>query len=206
MAATATPAGARAADDKAIRQLNAWCATGGVPVRSGHDQHFARTSLQWQEPGAEWQAFIREAWWGRDHRPGDEPHLNEMRRLRTRLLAFGGHSACLPCRDRDLLALETRGQLWFGNSAVPRKGERGRCHENSAILWSNYRDGWRGGRLVLCTGYALSPDGMWRQHSWCLWRRARSIRVVETTLPRIAYFGFAMTDDEASEFLLSVLP
>ena len=51
------------------------------------------------------------------------------------------------------------------------------------------------------TGYALSADGMWRQHSWLIHRKPRSNRVVETTEPRILYFGFAMTLEHCEKFV-----
>lgn len=52
----------------------------------------------------------------------------------------------------------------------------------------------------ICTGYALSEDGMWRQHSWIIWHKARSNQIIETTVPRILYFGFVMTTEMCEEF------
>jgi len=48
------------------------------------------------------------------------------------------------------------------------------------------------------TGYAISADSLWRQHSWCYDRRRQ--RVVETTERRVAYLGFRMTVNEAVWF------
>ena len=75
-------------------------------------------------------------------------------------------------------------------------GEDCHCHSNSALLWEVNKD-----KTVICTGYALSADGMWRQHSWLIHRKPRSNRVVETTEPRILYYGFAMTPELCEEFV-----
>ena len=50
------------------------------------------------------------------------------------------------------------------------------------------------------TGYALSDDGLWRQHSWGL---LTDDRVVETTVARLRYFGAILTDPAAAEFVLA---
>jgi hypothetical protein len=50
----------------------------------------------------------------------------------------------------------------------------------------------------ICTGYALTRDGMWRQHSWVY---TRSGTVVETTVKRVQYFGFIMNETECEIFL-----
>jgi hypothetical protein len=45
-------------------------------------------------------------------------------------------------------------------------------------------------------GFALSPDGLWRQHSWAL-SSAPGGRVVETTVTRVAYAGLPLAGDAA---------
>jgi hypothetical protein len=42
-------------------------------------------------------------------------------------------------------------------------GEERNCHSNSARLWRESKE-----ILALATGYALSEDGLWRQHSWVM--------------------------------------
>jgi hypothetical protein len=50
---------------------------------------------------------------------------------------------------------------------------------------------------AIVTGWALSEDGIWRQHSWGIdWKG----RLVETTLPRTRYFGVYMVRETANEF------
>lgn len=54
--------------------------------------------------------------------------------------------------------------------------------------------------FAIAPGYALSIDGMWRQHSWMMLRGARSVKIIETTEKRVAYFGFVMTQKESLDF------
>jgi hypothetical protein len=75
------------------------------------------------------------------------------------------------------------------------KGRPSQCHFNSCRCWEANQD-----KAVLCTGYALSEDGMWRCHSWLVELRPRRNKIVETTVPRVAYFGFGMTTDESWDF------
>jgi hypothetical protein len=58
-------------------------------------------------------------------------------------------------------------------------------------------------RFRIVTGYALSDDGLWRQHSWLHdtagFRRRHTI---ETTERRIRYFGVWLDEDEARAFVV----
>jgi hypothetical protein len=65
------------------------------------------------------------------------------------------------------------------------------CHSNAALLWKV-----AGGVIAIATGYALSKDGLWRRHSSGIDHGL----VVETTEPRIRYFGFGFMEEEAGEF------
>lgn len=42
------------------------------------------------------------------------------------------------------------------------------------------------------TGYALSPDGLWRQHSWAY---GDNLMIYETTVERVMYFGVELSSD-----------
>lgn len=46
------------------------------------------------------------------------------------------------------------------------------------------------------SGYALSADGLWRQHSWGILRDG----ILETTERRIKYFGLILQDERANRF------
>ena len=120
---------------------------------------------------------------------------HRMVELRDMLLSIGGQEVCMPMYEEDLENILDRGQLWLGDRITMMKGLPSQCHLNSTRLWYANKD-----KVALCTGYALSEDGVWRQHSWCIHIKPRKNRVAETTVERIAYFGFAMTPEEAEEF------
>lgn len=115
--------------------------------------------------------------------------------LRQKLLAFAGEVVCFPPCEEDLDNILSYGQFWVGGNAKLMRGEQSQCHANSANLWEQNKDATR-----ICTGYALSEDGMWRQHSWLVWHKARSNQIVETTVKRIAYYGFVMPYDMCQQF------
>jgi len=77
-----------------------------------------------------------------------------------------------------------------------RKGRPNRCHANAASLWLNNMDDTR-----ICTGYALSKDGMWRQHSWLIHFKEKSNQIIETTTPRIGYYGFVLNTEQCIKFV-----
>lgn len=69
---------------------------------------------------------------------------------------------------------------------------RGVCHANVSFLWMRMRR-----RIVgIGTGYALSADGLWRQHSWGVQRQG----ILETTQPREKYFGLLLQGSDADSF------
>ncbi len=116
-------------------------------------------------------------------------------RLKSVLLDIGGWAVILPRIEEDFGNIMERGRKFPGDS-ITKRGDDCQCHRNSAYLWDANRE-----KLKICTGYALSKDGIWRQHSWCVWRATRSWRVVETTMKRIQYYGYIMTEDESEKFL-----
>ncbi len=140
-------------------------------------------------------------WWARGENPNpanpeEAAQMAKMLILRDKLLAFGGEQACMPYTEEDYDAIMQRGQLFYGKGTRFRKGEPCHCHSNAAYLWDVNR-----GHCQIATGYALSDDGMWRQHSWVVQPLTTKWRVWETTVSRVAYFGFIMTDEECERFL-----
>jgi hypothetical protein len=135
-------------------------------------------------PDAAWLERARAHTRGR----GRRRHLG----LKNVLLDIGGWAACIPNVEEDLAKLLERGRRFPGRS-VSMKGEPSRCHSNSAYCWDENR-----GSCSICTGYALSRDGMWRQHSWLLTNQGR---VVETTEKRVQYFGYVLDEEECELFL-----
>lgn len=110
------------------------------------------------------------------------------RELHARLLALGGELVVvLPEPHLDLIL--ARGRAW-GATKERVPGRRSDCHANVARLPSD--------RYALATGWALSAsDGLWRQHSWGVNARGEP---VETTEPRVAYYGVVLEGDEVAWF------
>lgn len=109
------------------------------------------------------------------------------------LLRSGGFSVAA-VEEPDLKDLLERGYLKSGRGAGRIRGRPIGCHENAARLWAKSPD-----FIVIVTGWALSEDGLWRQHSWV--KDVTDGRIYETTTrPRVAYFGFDLTPNESQRF------
>ena len=116
----------------------------------------------------------------------------ELADLRTILLQYGGTELVVPASaDPDVPALIERGVL-MSQTAVLRIMDEGVCHENVAELWLDKEFGLLG----IGTGYALSKDGLWRQHSWGVGQG----QIIETTEARTAYFGVMLQGEAADSF------
>jgi len=114
----------------------------------------------------------------------------EFTQLEQRLLSMGGDMV-VPRREPDQDKILSGGRLWTGYNIKIISGTPNNCHGNVAELWrSNPK------RYHIETGWALSEDGLWRQHSWIIDGRT----VIETITPREKYFGFALTSLEAQQF------
>jgi hypothetical protein len=170
----------------------------------------------WNPIGAEWLATLAKTnrFWARackDPFTGGQvaAETPEAARIRiTRLLAFrdallavAGDEVCLPSIEEDIDLIERYGEFWMGRGVTLKRGEPCSCHSNSLWCWDANRD-----RVAAATGYALSEDGMWRQHSWCVLRATagKGGRVVETTVKRVLYFGLSFTPAESEARLTSV--
>lgn len=145
----------------------------------------------------EWRSNITDRWWATHYRGKLEARLHPLIRLRDRLLSFGGEQACVPAIEEDLDALLEHGQVWLAKGRLRKRGRPCQCHANSLQLWDENRE--KG--LLPATGYALSPDGMWRQHSWCVIAKRTGGRIVETTEDRVLYYGIVFTPEEAEKRL-----
>lgn len=160
----------------------------------------------------EWMAFATENMWWASMNIGSLQKFTEVFSagtpeehalffaLHKKLLSFGGCETCFPEIDEDVKRILERGYLRNGTSKLMR-GQPCRCHSNVCNLWEqNHAEH----DVRICTGYALSDDGMWRSHTWMLHvydtATQRREQVIETTEKRIAYFGFEMTDAEAEVF------
>jgi hypothetical protein len=125
---------------------------------------------------------------------------NEPRRadLERRLLDLGGTFALLFLPDHQIGELLDRGRYFPGVKALFSQGEDSACHANASMLFVASR-----GEVRIASGYALSPDGLWRQHSWGV--VVEDGRVVETTERRVRYFGFVLNDSATLLCLLGTI-
>lgn len=138
------------------------------------------------EPDTDWRERARKR-----NNTDDTVHPDpDAEKLKRHLLAIGGWMVT-GLDDPDREAVMSRGQVWDGRNVYSMPGRPSSCHANTARLWEQNPKA-----VKICTGYALSQDGVWRVHSWGLHKG----RPVETTEKRIAYFGLVMTDTEARRF------
>jgi hypothetical protein len=111
------------------------------------------------------------------------------RRLSKKLLRIGGRALVVPWGDEPHLAdLVERGGPMTTRFAAQLPGASRECHWNVIRLYEA-----SAGTVHVGTGYALSDDGLWRQHSWGV----NAKQIVETTELREAYFGIVLTPREA---------
>ena len=148
----------------------------------------------------EWENNIKDMWWYHKNKenPVCAPHIKfdeRMFKLREKLLSFAGSEVCMPVVDEDLDEILSHGQIWYGDRIQMKLGRQSQCHRNSASLWNKNKE-----KYVLCTGYALTEDGMWRQHSWLVEPRVKKSRIIETPPPRFLYIGIGMNNDQAKNF------
>lgn len=168
-------------------------------IYSENKSNTIKQKVKWKPMDEEWkQNCSRNFWFQRTLPEMKEKHPKMDERLfvlREKLIQFAGEAVCLPGYEEDLSEILEYGQFWIGNNIKMMRGEPSHCHANASRCWEANKDKCR-----ICTGYALSPDGMWRQHSWVIWMKPRSNQIVETTVPRIAYFGYVMTDEQCEKF------
>jgi len=99
------------------------------------------------------------------------------------LLSHGGSAVVPPgIPEPDLEGLLVNSSV-FEPAARLLPGDDNACHGNVAVLWID------GQIASIGTGYALSDDDLWRQHSWGV--DADGV-VVETTFPRSGYVGIVL--------------
>jgi len=130
--------------------------------------------------------------WAKWAKAKTEKNLKEMPELlNDRLLSLGGDWVALqPEPDLELLLKE--GQLFNGKVFVKSMAVC-QCHKNCAKLWGDNPKTYN-----IATGWALSADGIWRQHTWLL----KKTVILETTSPQVAYYGYVLDERTANNFWL----
>jgi len=127
-----------------------------------------------------------------------DPKKQELKEILGRA---AGEAAIIAEQESDMDELLLRAFFFLGTDIAYVEGAESRCHMNSALFWLNNVE-----FCDLMTGYALSDDSIWRQHSWCLLHKDPASEedispcIVETTVKRLLYFGFKLSPSEASSF------
>ncbi len=125
------------------------------------------------------------------------PYSAGQAELGKRLLELGGAVVCYRPYEPLLALILERGGPFPGEGSEVRVMNRSQCHTNSATLWYESR-----GEVTIVSGYALSADGIWRQHSWGL----DGGRVIETTCERKLYYGVELDLPHSLVFTLANPP
>lgn len=112
----------------------------------------------------------------------------ELLPLRKKLLSIGGEEI-VPRFEEDLDEIMQRAKLFRKNVRFI-DGSPSSCHSNVAMLYQR-------GIVKIATGWALSDDGLWRQHTWGI----DNNEIIETTETRNKYFGFILNTAESELFV-----
>lgn len=174
-----------------------------MPLRS-HD--YVGYTLFWQSiPPREIAAVVTdERWlaWSAD------PAFKAVSEL---LLGIAGEMVvpprCMPpdrFQNAEMQRVTQKGRFFPGTPVCTMPGDPSRCHANVCRLWT------KGVAIAITTGYALSDDGRWREHTWGVARRRMRCGdidtidagdVVETTETRVCYFGYMLNRVMANGFV-----
>jgi hypothetical protein len=116
----------------------------------------------------------------------------EFEHLQLLLLRLGGIFIVAPNKpDWDVPRLLKSGILMNGPVTL-KKMQSSMCHQNIATVWRFQKPPI----VSIATGYALTEDGLWRQHSWGVLQNG----LLETTQERTRYFGILFSSSEADRF------
>jgi hypothetical protein len=150
-------------------------------------------NLKWAVSRRAWMASLPK---GNDDHGSfyDKPADLRIARLARRLLDEGGKEVCVHfVADRDLcVRLTTAGFCMPTNKIKQVFGAISACHQNCAALYLKFP-----GEYSIGTGYGLSVDGIWRNHSWLV---SVDGSILETTEKRIIYFGLVLGRAESQKF------
>jgi len=121
--------------------------------------------------------------------------------LFSKLLSFGGDSVN-KVYEEDLDNLINYGVLYDTSTEYELvKMEPSNCHKNVVTFYSNFIKDSNNSydELSIVTGWALSSDGIWYQHSWLYFNYDDVI--IETTEPRLLYYGTILKYTDLDNFI-----
>lgn len=114
--------------------------------------------------------------------------------LKIRLLDIGGEAVIIRPPDKHNEDTMNRGEVFIKPKIKIILGDENECHRNSAKIWFEHTL-----KRQLWSGYALTEDGLWRQHTWV----KDGSTVIETTEERIVYYGYKLNEREGLFFYIS---
>lgn len=77
--------------------------------------------------------------------------------------------------------------------------KQSKCHTNCSLFYQNFIEENSEDEISLMTGWALSENNIWYQHSW-IWLHYDDI-IIETTEPRKLYYGIQLKYSDLGDFL-----
>ena len=95
-----------------------------------------------------------------------------------------------PSDVSEFASIYKRGKFSDSGKAVRRPMRHSNCHGNVSALYQDKKIDH------IVTGFALTTDGAWREHTWGL----KDGDIVETTVRRLLYFGKVLDEKEADSF------
>ncbi len=103
--------------------------------------------------------------------------------------------------EEDLTDLITQGEFYHPNDYTYKiiKMEPSRCHSNCALFYRNYVEDNSEEEISIVTGWALSNNNVWYQHTWIM--LLDDAVLIETTEKRKLYYGFILNYEQIQEFL-----
>jgi hypothetical protein len=116
----------------------------------------------------------------------------ELKQLKSLLLKIGGDFIVAPPKEDPEVPRLLRAGFLMSGPILLKPMKASMCHQNISAVWTKGRKGLIG----IATGYALSEDGLWRQHTWGVMRDG----VLESTEERLKYFGLLLQDSAADHF------
>lgn len=128
--------------------------------------------------------------------------------LESLLLSEGGDRV-IDTFEEDLDALLERGEFHHPEDFDYQilKMNPSQCHQNSVSFYKNFindvdEDGLRNNseeEIEIVTGWALSDNGMWVQHTWVMLLIDNIL--IETTEERDMYYGIYLRGEELIKFI-----
>lgn len=166
----------------------------GTPLRLPDEIKAAKIKIPETNPmNKDWKNAQKDFWWGNESFYHSKKY-KKPNELRERLIAIGGGNAAVLAEkiyNNDSVDVILKyGQLLYSgyNAIVNPFTEYSHCHEYSEEFYlANQKC------TKVCYGYALSEDGLWRNHSWVLLMGKNNI-IECTPIRRLAYYGVVMPD------------